>query len=356
MSYASRYLTLAYLAIGLASLVILFSISPDRLAIQAISLTTGFALYLFLSRQDPAFFASLSKPAYLFTVFLLILTFFLGENVRGSVRWIPFGDFNLQTSELAKPLLTLFFASYLAKHPPHSFRAVARYLLFLAIPLFLIFQQPDLGTTLVIMVIALGQLLIAGLPVWIFALGSALTAATARYSTSLLKDYQLRRLEAFLDPSRDPLGSGYNVIQSQIAIGSGGFFGKGLGHGTQSHLRFLPERHTDFVFASLVEELGILGGIFVLAALGLILWQLASFMLTPTRTEYRLFLAGTFSYLLFQTFVNIGMNLGIAPVTGVTLPLVSYGGSSILAISLSLGIAGAIANSQSQQELTLEIK
>lgn len=349
------WFTIAYLLASLMSLLIIFSISPERLVNQGLWLALGFVLYLFLASQDSGVFTAFTRVGYPLAILLLILTFVLGESVRGSVRWIPIGGFNLQTSELAKPLLILAFARFMALRPPRTLKTLLSSLLTLAIPLALILRQPDLGTGLVLLVIFASQLFVAGLPGWLLGLGAGITILVASFAPAYLHDYQLARLESFIDPASDPLGSGYNVIQSQIAIGSGGLFGKGLGHGTQSHLRFLPERHTDFIFASLVEELGMLGGLFVIIVLGLVLYRLTYLMLRLPLEE-RLVLAGIFGYLLFQTSVNIGMNLGIAPVTGVTLPLISYGGSSILAIAISFGIAGSIAKARRGVQDLIEIK
>lgn len=210
------------------------------------------------------------------------------------------------------------------------------------LPTYLVYVQPDLGTALVISSIWVIQIFVAGLSSWLIALAVLLLGVLGRYLPRFLADYQLKRLETFLNPGSDPLGSGYNVIQSIIAIGSGGLFGKGLGHGTQSHLRFLPERHTDFIFASLSEELGLLGSLTILVLLGSLMYRLLTALTVSTSAENRSILAGVLGYLTFQTFVNIGMNLGIAPVTGVTLPLISYGGSSVITTALTLGLAASI--------------
>jgi len=348
------WLTVSFLLAALTSLTILFSISPDRLITQAVWLIIGFVLYLYLSSQDSAVYSALSQIAFPLSIILLFLTFLVGDGVRGSTRWISFFGFGFQTSEIVKPLLALSFARFLTERkltPLNTLLLTGT----ITLPLLFILKQPDLGTGLVITALVGAQIILAGAPLWLYLVGIVLGYFGLRLAPSLLHDYQLARLESFVDPTKDPLGSGYNVIQSIIAVGSGGLFGKGLGHGTQSHLRFLPERHTDFVFASLVEELGFLGGIFVLAVLGIILYRLCVLMLTAKQREQRLILVGIFAYLLFQSFVNIGMNLGIAPVTGVTLPLISYGGSSILGISLSLGIAGSISNSLHSGK-SLEIK
>lgn len=349
------WLTTTYLLSALVSLVIISSISPDRFLAQVAWLSLGFGLYLYFSQQDPALYTALAKAAYPTALLLLVATLVLGEHVRGSVRWIPLFGFNLQTSELVKPLLILSFARYFSTHPPRSLRSVFLSLLLLSAPLALILRQPDLGTALVICTIFATQIFVAGLSPWLIAAALALLTYLGSLAPHFLHDYQLARLESFLNPGKDPLGIGYNVIQSQIAIGSGGLFGKGLGHGTQSHLRFLPERHTDFVFASLVEELGLLGGSFVLIVLFFLLIHLTKSMLESS-TIPRLVLAGAIGYLLFQTFINIGMNLGVAPVTGVTLPLISYGGSSILALSITFGIVGAYLNYRRFSHDLIEIR
>lgn len=348
-------ITACYLLLALVSLLVIFSVSPDRLLIQGLWILVGFGLYLYLSTQDGSVFLALAKFTYPLAILLLVATFVFGESVRGSVRWINLGEFRLQTSELAKPLLILSFARLLAAHPPVRPAHLLLPTLALALPLGLILRQPDLGTALVLGIIFVAQLFLAGLPRYLLAVGFGLFLTLVLLAPNLLAPYQLARLESFLEPGGDPLGAGYNVIQSQIAIGSGGLFGKGLGDGTQTHLRFLPEFHTDFIFASLVEELGLIGGVFVILLLTVLLFRLSSLLLFLPR-EPKLVIVGVLSYLLFQTLVNIGMNLGIIPVTGVTLPLVSYGGSSILAISLSLGIASSLAHTFPRQDSPLEIR
>ena len=279
----------------------------------------------------------------------------LGDPVRGSTRWIPIGTFQLQAGEFAKPLLVLAFAYFIKAMPPKTIKNILINTLLFAIPALLIFKQPDLGTALVISSIWVAQMFVGGISYYLIGLVLATALIFAEFLPNFLHDYQLKRLQTFIDPFSDPLGAGYNVIQSIVAVGSGGFLGKGLGGGTQSHLRFLPERHTDFIFASLSEELGMVGGILVLFSLGGLLYRILHLGTHTHSSSSRLIYLGIFAYLFFQTFVNIGMNIGIAPVTGVTLPLISYGGSSVLATAITLGIASSCARSDSRKAL-IEIR
>lgn len=349
------FLTLFYILSGALSIVVLTSISPERVMQQALMLIIGLAIFVYLSRQDSAVFKSLAPFAYLLTLLLLFMTLIFGDAVRGSTRWIELGFFQLQAGELAKPLLVLAFPFFLQMFPPKNLRHIFINTILFIIPIMLIFQQPDLGTALVISTIWLSAIFVSGLSFWLIAGVAVVALGALRYLPNFLHDYQLRRLETFIDPFRDPLGAGYNVIQSIIAVGSGGLFGKGLGHGTQSHLRFLPERHTDFIFASLAEELGLIGSLLVIFALGGLLFRILNLATHTNSASSRLIYVGIFSYLFFQTFINIGMNIGVAPVTGVTLPLISYGSSSIIATAITLGIAGSCARSDKTRSM-LEIK
>ena len=345
----------SYLLLGAISLTVLFSIAPERLVSQAIFLLLGLIVLLYLSSQDSNVYESFVPLTYGLAIFMLMATLILGEDVRGSTRWIDILGFRFQASEFTKPLLILSFAYFLDRYPPRSLLNLAKNIGLLAIPALLIFRQPDLGTALVVGAIWLAQLIIAGPKWWAVLSGLLIMGFAAKLSPLYLHGYQLERLESFVDPSVDPLGSGYNVIQSIVAVGSGGLFGKGLGHGTQSHLRFLPERHTDFIFASLAEELGFAGAAVVITLLSIILFRLLSIMLSTKPRQSRLVLAGIFSFLAFQTFLNIGMNIGIAPVTGITLPLISSGGSSILSTAICLGIASSISRKSKLSPL-IEIK
>lgn len=353
--FGDGWLTLFYLLSGAFSLVVLTSISPERLSLQALMFVLGFFLYLYLSNQEIGIYKAFAPIGYLIALGLLLATFLFGATVRGSTRWIPIFGFQLQGGELAKPLLVIAFTFILKHFPPITLRNLGINLVLFIIPVFLIFKQPDLGTAMVVSSIWIGQVFVSGISYFIIAIVGALGIAILKYLPSFLHDYQLDRLQTFINPFHDPLGAGYNVIQSIIAVGSGGIFGKGLGHGTQSHLRFLPERHTDFIFASLAEELGLIGTILVLFCLGGLLFRLLSLATHTISHSSRLIYLGAFSYLFFQTFVNIGMNIGVAPVTGVTLPLISYGGSSILSTAITLGIVASAARGDRTRSL-IEIR
>ncbi|PIR98866.1 rod shape-determining protein RodA [Candidatus Collierbacteria bacterium CG10_big_fil_rev_8_21_14_0_10_44_9] len=349
------WLTLCYLLAGALGLVVLTSISPERVGQQAIMFGIGFALFVYLNTQDAAVYKTFAPLGYVLSIFMLLATMVFGTTIRGSTRWIALGTFQLQAGEFVKPLLVLGFAFFLQKFPPKNIRNIMINLIIYLIPTLIIFKQPDLGTALIISLIWGVQMFVAGLSFWLLSGIFGFGIVFIEYLPRFLRDYQVKRLETFIDPYRDPLGAGYNVIQSIIAVGSGGIFGKGLGHGTQSHLRFLPERHTDFIFASLAEELGIIGSLLVIFCLGGILYRLLILATNSNSPTSRLIYIGIFSYLFFQTFINIGMNIGIAPVTGVTLPLISYGGSSVLATAITLGIASS-CNRCDKAHTLIEIK
>lgn len=349
------WLLLFYLLAGSLSVVVLTSISPDRVAQQALMFGLGLVLFVYLGIQDSAVYKTFAPIGYMVSILILLATMVLGDPVRGSTRWIPIGGFQLQAGEFAKPLLVLAFAYFIRAFPPKNLKNILINIALFLVPTLLIFKQPDLGTALVISSIWVAQMFVGGVSYYLLGLVSTMGFIFAESLPRFLHDYQLKRLETFIDPFRDPLGAGYNVIQSIIAVGSGGFLGKGLGHGTQSHLRFLPERHTDFIFASLAEELGTIGSLLVIFCLGGLLNRLLSLSTHTPSSSSRLIYIGIFSYLFFQTFINIGMNIGIAPVTGVTLPLISYGGSSVLSSAIALGIASSCARSDRSRAL-IEIR
>jgi rod shape determining protein RodA len=213
------------------------------------------------------------------------------------------------------------------------------------IPFILIFKQPDLGTSIVYFVMWISMMIMGGLPIGLIIGGIATFVAGLPLLWTVLAPYQKSRIETFLNPMLDPRGAGYNALQAMIAVGSGQWFGRGLGLGTQSHLRFLPEYFTDFMFATLVEELGVIGGLMLLSLYAFLLWRILQplFHKDITGRFPMIYAIGLFGMVLTQILVNSGMNMGVFPVTGITLPLVSYGGSSLLSIAVSFGILWAIA-------------
>lgn len=341
--------------LSITSLVVIFSIAPNRLPQQATYIFIGFLLYLYLSRQDTALLSNLAPSIYILSILALIAVFIFGADIRGSSRWIEVFNIQFQISEFTKPLLIVAFAEFISKWKPDSLGNIFKNFVLFIVPTVLIFIEPDLGTALVYLVFWFTMLFIGGLNK--LAIISAVLLATLLIVLSpyYLQDYQLERLQTFTNPYNDPLGSGYNVIQSMIAIGSGEYFGRGLGKGTQSHLQFLPEKHTDFIFASLAEEFGFFGSIAVIILYIILLTHLLNSALLIRSKRERLIVLAVFAYIFFQAFLNIGMNLGIAPVTGVTLPLLSSGGSSVLATFISLALASSII-SKIKSRASIEIR
>lgn len=324
-------------------LMMLLSIAPEKVLPQALSaffsLLVGWAVFKLGVKNISPF----AWAAYAGIIVLLALTLFFGKTAKGSSRWLRVGGLQLQVSELAKPVLLLASIS-LVEHgwPANSkkqIKLLVKYLFAGLLPFGLVLIQPDLGSSLVLAVIT-GWIFVVSLPpkrllLWL----AAVVIIFLPLSRLGLKDYQMHRLESFIDPYSDPLGTGYHVIQSTIAVGSGGISGRGLGYGTQGKLRFLPERQTDFIFANLVEELGLIGGTGVIGLYSVIVGVCFWGAIKSGKPEDRLLLSGIGVWLFFQTSVNISMNLGIMPVTGVTLPLLSYGGSSLLSSAITLGLA-----------------
>ncbi len=307
----------------------------------------GFLLFLIFSQIDWRIYKSLTGLAYILSVLLLLLTF-LGPHVRGASRWIEIFGFRWQPSELIKPLMIVSLAGFFQSRPPFNFRTVILGLGILFLPLVLIFVQPDLGTAIILAGTWLGIVYGAGLPVFLGMTATIFFLFLLPLGWFLLKGYQKERLIYFLNPYLDPGGAGYNSIQAMIAIGSGQFLGRGLGQGPQSHLLFLPEHHTDFIFASLAEELGFLGAGLAVLAYAVLLYRLLQIARGTKDNFAALILLGIFSQLSLQIFINIGMNLGFLPITGITLPLLSYGGSSVISTMITLGIAANISRGLKQ--------
>ncbi len=335
---------LVVILLSLFGSLVIFSLVPQKIVSQLFFLALGFGFYFYLQKQDPAIFLNLGPFLYLLSLGLLLLTLFFGHNIRGASRWLIIGQFHLQVSELIKPFLILSYANFFRRWPPLNFKNIVINGCLALLPIGLIFIQPDLGTAIVHFLIWFFMLYLAGLPKSYLGLSFVFLGLLIYLTPHFLKPYQLTRLLTFLEPQRDPLGAGYNVIQATITVGSGRLWGRGFGRGTQAKLHFLPERHTDFIFSSLAEEFGFIGVLLLLALFAWLFFNLLKVILLQNNSMYKLILVGTFSYLFFQAGLNMAMNLGIAPVTGVTLPLISYGGSSLLATLISLGVAVSTLN------------
>lgn len=335
-----------YIPLILLSVVGLFVLSTISLELfwqQAIFILIGAGIIYITSRLDPVVLWWLAPYGYIISV-LLIAAAYIGPSIRGASRWIQIGGFQLQPSEIVKPLLILAFARAMTSFSPRQLSRLLLHGLLFVVPFLLVFKQPDLGTSLVYGSMWLSMGIAGGLSLLVLAAGVALATIGFPYIWQHLADFQKARITTFLNPALDPKGAGYNALQAMIAVGSGQLFGRGLGRGTQSHLRFLPEYHTDFIFATLIEELGLIGGVVLLLLYISLLWQLIKKYLRGNTQDTFVFLytIGLFAMLLSQVVINTGMNMGIIPVTGITLPLVSYGGSSILSLSLAFGIYVAL--------------
>ena len=288
-------------------------------------------------------------PLYAVVLVMLILVELLGFVGKGAQRWLDIGPIRLQPSEFMKPAIVLVLARFYELLPPadiRRWRAIWPAALLLGVPAGLILIQPDLGTAMMVILIGSAVMFVAGLPWWLFAGAFAAVATAAPIAYSLMHEYQQKRVLIFLNPESDPLGSGYHITQSKIAIGSGGLFGKGYLQGSQSHLDYLPEGHTDFVFSTMVEEWGFAGGLVLILCFAMVIrWGMKVSMRAPTRFS-QLTAAGLTATIFFYVSINLMMVMGLAPVVGVPLPLVSYGGSAVMTIMLCIGMLMAIQRHQ----------
>ncbi|MEP2892417.1 rod shape-determining protein RodA [Tateyamaria sp.] len=309
----------------------------------------GFILMVMIAMVPSWFWRNMASVAYLGSVLLLLAVEFFGSVGMGAQRWIDLGFFRLQPSELMKVTLVLMLAAYY-DWLPNARKSrplwVLLPVLLILIPTALVLRQPDLGTSILLMAAGGGLMFLAGVH-WayfaaVIAAGAGLITAVLKSRGAdwqLLKDYQFRRIDTFLDPSSDPLGAGYHITQSKIALGSGGWTGRGFMQGTQSRLNFLPEKHTDFIFTTLAEEFGFVGAFSLLALYALIiLFCVVSAVANKDRFSSLLTLGIALNFFLFFA-VNMSMVMGLAPVVGVPLPLVSYGGSAMLVLMLAFGLA-----------------
>lgn len=345
---ADYFLFLAMVLLLVFGLTVILSTNQEAFKRQIIFALTGLLLYVGVSLLDYRLLKSASVGFYGTVLGLLGLVLVSGVVTRGAVRWLEFGvgQFRqFQPSEFSKIALILFLSFLLESHIGSrlSFKVLLTSIALTVVPVILVYFQPDLGTSIILLAIWLGMILAAGLkPVYLFLMAaSGLGLLVPLWS--FLKDYQRQRIINFLNPAWDPLGGGYNVLQSQIAVGSGRIWGRGFGRGTQSHLQFLPEHYTDFIFASLSEEWGFVGSVLLLLFFAILLTRILA-VARDARDDFGTLIAiGVFSFLLPQVFINIGMNLGIMPITGIPLPLVSYGGSSLWVTMVALGLVQSVA-------------
>jgi len=323
-------------------------ISPDRdLKRQAVFVIIGFIVFATMSMIDLRTIRSLVPAIYGASLVLLVVVLTpLGDNVKGAQRWIQLGPYQFQPSELAKVAVILGLAALLARSPTDklTWDRVGRAIALVALPAALIFFQPDLGTMLVFGFIAIVMLFTAG-ATWrqlAFLVVAAIIGGVALFQVGAIKEYQITRLTAFLDPAADPQGARYNQAQSEIAIGSGGFTGRGLFRGTQTNLRFVPEQSSDFIFTAVGEQLGFIGAAIVLFLFAVIVWRLLVIAVNARDRFSRLVTVGIAGLIAFHVFVNVGMTIRLMPVTGLPLPFMSAGGTVFIAMSAALGMAHSV--------------
>ncbi len=320
-------------------LTTIWSTVPNLFLSQLSFVAIGIIFLIIFSRIELSLAFSLSLPLYFFSLFFLALTLIIGEVTRGSTRWIEIGPVKLQASEFVKPLLAIFFANFLSRHSMKSLRNYLSFLILLFLPAVFILVQPDLGSALILLFMGLLMLFVSDVKPKTLIITIFLGLLTIFPAFSHLKPYQQQRISSFINPYSDPSGGGYNIIQSVIAVGSGQIMGLGVKQGTQSHLKFLPERHTDFIFASFAEEFGLIGSLLLLSSYLLMFSFWFGLSKKIGKKENYFLLCAIIGVITFQFLVNIGMNLGIMPVTGITLPLVSYGGSSLLTLMILIGLS-----------------
>ncbi len=337
------------LSLGLLTLYSLSPISGDLfLKKQILWIIVGIAAMAWISGIDYRILRNRGAIVFLLyaaCIAALSLLFVAGSRLKGVEGWFSFGSFLLQPVEFLKIILIILLAKYFShRHIEiHRWMHIAISAIYTGVAAMLLLLQPDLGSTIVITVLWIAIMIFAGIPGRrLLVLFVAFLAIAVTLWTFVLAPYQKARITNFIDPWKDPKGGGYNSIQSMIAVGSGQILGEGIGYGTQSHLHFLPEPETDFIFATFAEEWGLVGASVIFILFGALFWRLLTLARTSTNNFARIFILGYLFLLFIQFVVHVGANTGVLPITGLTLPFVSYGGSSILSLFIGLGIIQSI--------------
>jgi len=349
LRYLDWPLLAATVALVAGGAVVLFSAvqntaSPwEFVRTRVLHALVGLLVMALLAAVDYQAIARVWRPILGTTLFLLVAVLVIGRTSMGAQRWLPLGPLGgFQPSELAKLALIITLAAHIDGHRElGSARTLVPVLVHAAVPAILVIRQPDLGTSMVLAAIIAAMLFAAGASLRTLGALGVGTAAVVPVAWQMLHDYQRRRLLVFIDPSADPLGAGYALIQSKIAVGSGQLFGKGLLHGTQNLLHFIPEQHTDFIFTVIGEELGFIGAIVMLGLFGLWLWRGMAIAAQAKDRLGMLMAVGVVAMIAFHVFVNVGMTVGLMPITGIPLPFISHGGS---ALTMMMGATGLLLN------------
>ncbi len=338
-------LTLSVVIISAIGLTSIYSSMGFDLALrQGLFILFGFFIYFLLSFFDWRVLKENSLLVfiiYLVAVGLLVAVLLFGPEIRNVQRWFKIGPIMFSPAEIAKLALIIVLAKYFSmRHAElYKVRHIILSGIYALIPTLLVFKQPDLGTAIIFIILWGGVLLISGIKLKHFLLLCLIgIIVTALAWSFLLADYQKNRVTSFLNPELDPQGLGWGSRHAKVAIGNGGFLGQGIGEGTQTQFGFLPEPHTDFIFAAIAEEMGFVGVFTLIGVIGIMFWRILKVIFSARYNFCRLFISGFLIILIFQNFVNIGMNLGFLPITGTPLPFISYGGSSVLFTFSGLGI------------------
>lgn len=341
-------LLMLYIAFGF---LVLYSASEKSMATligQGSKIAVGFTLMLVIKHLPMRYIKDFVEPFYLFSIFMLMIIFLVGTTGKGATRWLNLGFIKFQPSELIKLTLPLMLAKILSDDlkRPNFFLGIIAVL----VPMTLILLQPDLGTALMITFISCIMIYAAGIPALLIKIISGLGIVCVPIMwLYVLRDYQKARIFNFINPELDPHGSGYNIIQSKIAVGSGGFFGQGWLNGTQIHLKFLPEHATDFIFGVIAQEFGLLGCMGLLCIIALIAFKILQFCFSTNERFSQLLCIGLISHFLLSAFINIGMVIGILPVVGIPLSLISYAGTHNIIILVGFGMILSCMNTDSKK-------
>ena len=338
-------LLISIFSVGLISCFAMYSTDGGEMLYHtknhAIRFLIFFTVMLFVSFINIKIWHTLSYIFYLVTLLLLVWASFYGVTASGSQRWINLYFLNLQPSELMKIGIIICFARYYHRAQTYNINNINNLIipiLALMVPIFLVLSQPDLGTSILIAVSGIMVLWLAGIKLKYFVIAGLTFIISAPFIISILKPYQKLRILSFFNPDRDPLGAGYQIIQSKIAVGSGGLYGKGFLKGTQGYLEFLPEKHTDFIFTLYSEEFGFIGSLFLLILYSVIIYRIILAGMGSRNFFGRLFCFGFASSIFIYITVNMSMVLGLLPIVGSPLPIMSYGGSSMLATMIGFGV------------------
>ncbi len=342
LNWGLVFLIVLVACVGFASLYSAAGASLSPWAIRQMTrFVVGIAGMFVIALIDIRWWFKLVWPAYFAGIGLLIIVEVMGHVGMGAQRWINLGFIQLQPSEVMKIAVVMALARYFHRMDTEAMRHLSTLIvpaLIIVVPVALVMVQPDLGTALMIIMAGVAMVFMAGAPIWIFISGGVLAAASIPVAWHFMHDYQKRRVMTFLNPESDPLGAGYHITQSKIALGSGGVRGKGFLEGSQSHLNFLPEKQTDFIFTLWAEEWGLFGGV-VLLTLFAMIFLYGIHIALRCRSRFSRYLAlGLMVNFSLYIFINIGMVMGLLPVVGVPLPLISYGGTSMLAALASFGL------------------